>query len=65
MIRSGHISPWVLYLSPKAKNLLGRLNSEQIVIVEDVLDPEHWQKQILRREDDVSFVRDILEAANL
>lgn len=65
MIKSGHISPWVLYLADSAEYLFNRLNDEQGTIIGTVIDPEFWQKEFSRRRDDVRFIRGILKEAKI
>lgn len=65
LIKSGHISPWALYLADTAGELFARFNSEQATIISNIIDPDHWHKEIMRRKDDVSFIRSILAGAQL
>ena len=65
IIQAGRISPWVLYLSDRASNLLSRMTSEQGAMVQAVIDPKIWQVRFANKPDDVEFVVDILEKAGL
>lgn len=65
IIQSGRISPWVLYLSEKAGNLLARMNSEQGQLIHAVIDPKIWQVRFANKPDDVEFVIDVLDKAGL
>lgn len=65
LIRSGKISPWVLYLSGGADNLFDRLNEEQGKLIQSVINPSKWQVIFMRKTEDVDFVRDILENSGI
>ena len=65
LIRSGKISPWVLYLSDSANELLERLNREQGTIIESAINPTEWHKIFSKHEDDVKFVKSIIAKAGL
>lgn len=65
LIRSGHISPWVLYLAESGQELFDRLNDEQAKLISNVIDPDYWQDKMLKKKDDVVFIRTILKGANI
>lgn len=65
LIRSGRISPWVLYLSSTADSLFNRISEEQSKLISKVIDPAKWQTKFMLKKDDVRFIKDILKAANL
>lgn len=65
LIRSGRISPWVLYLSSTADKLFNRISSEQSKLIEKAINPAKWQTQFMLKKDDVKFIKDILKAASL
>jgi hypothetical protein len=65
LIKSGKISPWVLYLSSTGPQLLGRMNEEQGTIIESAINPEFWGNKILQNQDDAKFVKEILAAAGV
>lgn len=43
-MRSGKISPWVIYLSETGPGMLTRLNTEQIQCVDHIIDADFWLK---------------------
>jgi hypothetical protein len=45
-IRSGRISPWMLYATASGQELLGRLNDEEVSIVASYIDPTIWTRRI-------------------
>lgn len=65
MIRSGKISPWILYNSNGGINALDSLNNEQMLMIEDYISPIAWKKRFDSSQDDVQFVLDLTKKANL
>jgi len=65
IIRSGRISPWVLYLSESAGSLLDRMSSEQGDMIKEIINPEIWKVRFHNKPDDVQFVISVLEQAKL
>ena len=65
IIRAGRISPWVLYLSESAGSLLGRMSSEQGVMIQEIINPNIWKGRFHNKPDDVQFVLEVLEAAGI
>ena len=65
IIRSGRISPWVLYLSESAGSLLSRMSTEQGDMISEIINPSIWQARFHKKQDDVQFVIEVLEAAGL
>jgi hypothetical protein len=65
MIRSGKISPWVIYNSEGGINLLEKLSAEQMTMIEDYISPGPWSKRFQDSPEDVKFVMDVTKAAGL
>lgn len=64
-IRSGRISPWVLYLAPGAHDLYARLSPEQTELIYTALDPEFWSLKLEQHAEDVDMIREELIAAGI
>lgn len=64
-ICSGKISPWVLFASNKAQELLDRLNAEQLKMVVDYVDVAYWQKIFKKNSEDFEWVQHILQEASI
>lgn len=65
LIKAGRISPWVIYLAESAQDLFSKLNEEQLTLIENIVDPEPWRKVMVKKKNDVKYVRTILEQAGL
>jgi hypothetical protein len=64
-ITTGRISPWVLFIASSAHRLMTRLTRDQIILVEQTIDPEFWRLKIERHQKDVDTIRDILEESGI
>lgn len=65
MIRTGKISPWVLYLCESGGKLMGKFNADHERIISGVIDPGFWMKKFKNNKEDVDYIRSLLEQAGL
>jgi hypothetical protein len=65
LIKTGRISPWVLYLSESAGNLLDQFNDEQYNMIKAIIDPSVWTKRIQKHSEDVKFIKETLKVAGI
>lgn len=61
-IRSGRISPWVLFNCDSADDLIKRLSEEQLALVFGYIDPDFWTVKFKRHQHDADVVREELKA---
>jgi len=64
-ICNGKISPWVVFASNKAQEMLDRMNPEQIKLIVDYVDIDYWQKLFHKNPDDFNWVQKLLKEANM
>lgn len=64
-IKDGLISPWVLLNCNSGKQLLTKLNNEQIEIISAVLDPDHWTRRFKNNPADLELVKEIIKEAKI
>jgi len=64
-IREGRISPWLIFHTKSGKEMLTKMNDEQLEIVGLVIDPVYWKKRFRDRPLDVDLVKDIVKEANI
>jgi hypothetical protein len=64
-IKEGLISPWMLLNSKSGKDLLRRMNDEQLLIVGSVIDPTFWSRRFKSLPADVELVRDVIKEAGI
>jgi|TARA_B100001027_G_C16263057_1_gene330492 hypothetical protein len=65
MIRAGKISPWIVYNSQSGLKWLDSLNDEQMIMINDYINPTQWSKRFSNSPEDVRFVLDITKKAEL
>jgi hypothetical protein len=65
LVRTGRISPWVLYLSSTGENLVNRFTEDHANIINEIIDPGYWMKKFKKNNDDVEYIKSILEQAGL
>ena len=61
-ITRGRISPWMLFQSKSGVDFMDRLDSMQVKIIIDYIDPEKWALKFHREPENVSTVKEILTA---
>lgn len=64
-LRSGKISPWLIYISDNSNNLLDRLDDSQIKLIQDVINPVVWKIKLSKFKSEVRELKKILESAGL
>ena len=64
-IKDGKVSPWIILNSSSGKDLLKKMNDEQLTAISTVIDPQFWLLKFKRLPDDVNFVKQIIKESNL
>lgn len=64
-IKEGLISPWLVLNTKAGKDMLKRMNDEQLEIVGPIIDPRHWASKFKSLPADVELVKDIVKEANI
>jgi len=60
-ICSGRISPWVIYSSTTAQDLLDKMNNDQLGLIVEYIDPTYWQRKLKTHAEDFAWVEGILK----
>ena len=60
LIRAGRLSPWVLYTSDSAMEMISRFTEEQMSIIEQSVHPVFWERKFEENKEDVQYIRNIL-----
>ena len=60
---NGKISPWLLYCSDSGVQFLETLNTDQVKIVSDYINPEQWALKFHREPDIKQRIKDTLREA--
>ena len=65
VIKEGLISPWVLLKRKSGKDMLQRMNDEQLEIVGPFVDPQFWIKRFNTLPADLELVKDLIREAKI
>jgi hypothetical protein len=64
-IKDGKISPWLILNCNSGKEMLSKLNDEQLEMVYHVINPEHWAMRFKRKPQDVQLAKDVAKESSL
>lgn len=64
-IKEGLISPWMVLNTKSGKEMLQRLNDEQLDIVAPIIDPQFWMKRFKSSPADMELVKDIIKEGKI
>ena len=64
-IKEGLISPWVILNTKEGKEMLRKMNDEQLEIVGPVVDPQYWMRRFKSLPADVELVKDVVKEARI
>jgi hypothetical protein len=64
-IKDGKISPWLVLNCETGRDMLGRLNDEQLGIVFEVMDPQFWSRRFKNFAPDLILVKDVVTSGGL
>ncbi len=64
-IRAAKISPWLIYLSGTGDQLLNNLNTEQIRMIQHIIDAPFWMKLFTKNKEEVREVKQTCEVAGI
>jgi hypothetical protein len=64
-IKDGKVSPWLLLNCDSGREMLGKFNDEQLSLVYNVINPQHWAVRFKRHTIDVQLVKDVAKEAGL
>lgn len=64
-IKEGLVSPWLILNTKAGKDMLKRMNDEQLEIVSPVIDPQFWLKRFKNLPADLELVKDVIKEAKI
>lgn len=64
-IKEGLISPWLVLNTKSGKDMLSRMNDEQLEIISNIIDPQFWIKRFKTYPADLELVKDIIKEAKI
>ena len=64
-IKEGLISPWLVLNTKSGKEMLKRMNDEQLEIIGSVIDPQYWVRRFKSLPADIELVKDVIKEAKI
>jgi hypothetical protein len=64
-IKEGLVSPWLLLNTKSGKELLKRMNDEQLEIVGPIIDPQFWIRRFKTLPADLELIKDVVKEARI
>lgn len=64
-IKEGLISPWLVLNTKSGKEMLQRMNDEQLEIIGAVIDPQYWMRKFKSLPADVELIKDVVKEAKI
>lgn len=64
-IKEGLISPWLVLNTKSGKEMLQRMNDEQLEIIGVVIDPQYWMRKFKSLPADIELIKDIVKEAKI
>jgi hypothetical protein len=64
-IKEGLISPWILLNTKSGKEMLQRMNDEQLEIIGTIIDPTYWLRKFKTLPADHELVKDVIKEAKI
>ncbi len=64
-IKDGKVSPWLILNCKSGKEMLSKFNNEQLELVYNVINPEHWAMRFKRQPTDVNLVKEVSKEGKL
>jgi hypothetical protein len=64
-IKEGLISPWILLNTKSGKEMLQKMNDEQLDILASTIDPQFWMRRFKALPADLELVKDLIKEAKI
>lgn len=64
-IKEGLLSPWMILNARSGKEMLQRMNDEQLEIVGPIIDPQFWLRRFKSLPADLELVKDVIKEAKI
>jgi hypothetical protein len=64
-IKDGKVSPWLILNSTSGKTMLQKFNDEQLVHIQNIIDPPYWVSKFKKLSADVELVKQVVKESNI
>lgn len=64
-IKDGKVSPWIVLNCVTGRDMLSRLNDEQLNIIFEVMDPDYWRSRFRMYALDLELISEVVKEGHL
>jgi hypothetical protein len=64
-IKDGKVSPWLILNSTSGKSMLQKFNDDQLVHIQNIIDPPFWVSKFKKLPADVALVKEVVKESNI
>ncbi len=64
-IKEGLVSPWLVLNTKSGKEMLTKMNDEQLDIIGEIIDPQFWKRRFKSLPADIELIKDIIREAKI
>lgn len=64
-VKEGLISPWLILNTKSGKEMLKRMNDEQLAIISPMIDPQFWIKRFKSLPADTELIKEVIKEARI
>ncbi len=64
-IKEGLVSPWMVLNSKSGKDMLKKMNDEQLEIIGPIIDPQFWLRRFKALPADVELIKDVIKEGKI
>lgn len=64
-IKEGLVSPWMVLNTKSGKDMLKRMNDEQLEIIGPIIDPQFWLRRFKALPADVELIKDVVKEGKI
>lgn len=65
LIKTGRISPWVLFATPQGQGLLTRLEPGQFDTVAEYIEPDVWRVRMYKNAEECRWINNVFEESGV
>jgi hypothetical protein len=65
IIRTGRLSPWVLYLATTSNTLMNKFTEDHMKFIGEMIDVGFWSRKLRKEVEDVDYIKSLLEQLGL
>lgn len=64
-VRTGKISPWLIYNTKTGKEFINTLDDKQVDEVFDIIDPSFWKEQFNKHKEETRAIKEVFRSSGI